>query len=178
MATGPGGEGAAVLNFSPSATTRDIAAKARLKAAFVVCNGHERDLRRFCTDGHLTGVRIIFTRDDGMHSSGWWKNPQYARCYHLSLSFREPISGRPRDPERGEVARWVAAIFSAEQRKLLWFEPVTTKDGRVAGVVGHWRLFCNEAWEPHLPHGEVYSKRWTPKGWKSWSDVVAEKERA
>ena len=30
---------------------------------------------------------IILTRDVGYHSSGWWKNPDYERCYHLSISF-------------------------------------------------------------------------------------------
>ena len=28
---------------------------------------------------------LIYTMDEGMHSIGWWKNPDYARCYHLSL---------------------------------------------------------------------------------------------
>lgn len=30
---------------------------------------------------------IIFTRDEGAHTCGWWKNPDYERCYHLSISF-------------------------------------------------------------------------------------------
>ena len=30
---------------------------------------------------------IILTRDVGYHTSGWWKNPDYERCYHLSISF-------------------------------------------------------------------------------------------
>ena len=36
------------------------------------------------------GVQIIFTRDTGHHSSGWLKNPDYERCWHLSLSYRAP----------------------------------------------------------------------------------------
>lgn len=38
-------------------------------------------------------------------------------------------------------------------------------------TVHHYRLFCDKAWKPILPRGEVYSKDWTPADWKSWSDV-------
>ena len=31
------------------------------------------------------GITIAFTRDVGYHSSGWWKNPDFERCYHLSI---------------------------------------------------------------------------------------------
>ncbi|MCK5236435.1 MAG: hypothetical protein KAR06_05545, partial [Deltaproteobacteria bacterium] len=41
------------------------------------------------------GVMLIFTRDEGMHDAGWWKNPDYARCYHLSISFKDPATGVP-----------------------------------------------------------------------------------
>lgn len=32
---------------------------------------------------------LIFTKETGYHSSGWWKNPDFERCYHLSISFKE-----------------------------------------------------------------------------------------
>lgn len=33
------------------------------------------------------GCFLVYTRDVGHHSCGWWKNPDYERCYHLSLSW-------------------------------------------------------------------------------------------
>lgn len=40
---------------------------------------------------------IIFTRDEGAHTCGWWKNPDYERCYHLSISFPGDGTGRKRN---------------------------------------------------------------------------------
>lgn len=30
---------------------------------------------------------VIMTRDIGYHTSGWWKNPDYERCFHVSISY-------------------------------------------------------------------------------------------
>ena len=35
---------------------------------------------------------IVFTRDIGYHTSGWWKNPDYERCYH-SINSLEITNG-------------------------------------------------------------------------------------
>lgn len=43
-----------------------------------------------------TGTMLLFTRDIGHHTSGWWKNPDYERCYHLSLSFWDLANEVPR----------------------------------------------------------------------------------
>lgn len=37
--------------------------------------------------------------------------------------------------------------------------------------VYHYRLFCDEAWKPIMPRGEVYSTQFTERGWKSFSDL-------
>lgn len=47
------------------------------------------------------GLMTILTRDIGYHSSGWWKNPDFERCLHLSISFFHPIHRvpTPADPD-------------------------------------------------------------------------------
>lgn len=51
--------------------------------------------RRFwllcCLDVEEVGTRLLFSRDAGHHTSGWLKNPDYERCWHLSLSKAGPL---------------------------------------------------------------------------------------
>ncbi len=119
-----------------------------------------------------TGTLIIFTRDLGHHTSGWWKNPDYERCCHLSLSFVDPLTLRPRSRDVRLTKEWVELFFGSNARSL-WCEPPYSPDGQRVDV-WHYRLFCDPSWAPILPRGEVYSKDWTPAGWKSWSDVQHE----
>jgi hypothetical protein len=108
---------------------------------------------------------VIYSRDTGHHSSGWWKNPDYERCYHLSLSFEGGHN-------RKTAERWCKALFGDNVSKL-WIEPPFSPAG-LAREVWHYRLFCDAAWQPLVPRGEVYSKDWTPADWKSWSDIHGE----
>lgn len=105
---------------------------------------------------------LIFTRDVGHHTCGWWKNPDYERCYHLSISFP---GGRSRKKEQYILQK----LFRGNCR-LLWCEPPYSEGGKKAEVY-HYRLFCNEAWEPIMPRGEVYSTQFTELGWKSFSEI-------
>lgn len=105
---------------------------------------------------------IVFTRDIGYHTIGWWKNPDYERCYHLSISF--PGGSNNRKLEH------ILDKFFGNNKRLLWCEPPYSKEGKEAGVY-HYRLFCNEKWEPIMPRGEVYSKQFTEIGWKSFSEL-------
>jgi hypothetical protein len=122
-----------------------------------------------------SGAVVIFTRDTGHHTSGWIKNPDYERCYHLSLS---PIQGyitRPDESYGVELDQeitfmWCKAFFR-EHLRLAWSESPKSALGR-AHSVWHWRVFANEAWEPIKPHGELYSTELTEKGWKSASEVL------
>lgn len=130
-----------------------------------------------CRAAHLiTGTRLIFTRDEGMHTSGWWKNPDYERCWHLSLSFIDPITQEIRDKDEELTEQWLDAFYGDEKRKL-WAEPPYTEHGK-ASKVWHYRLFCDRGWQPIIPRGEVYSKDWTPAGWLSYSDMKDAKARA
>lgn len=119
-------------------------------------------------DDRRTGTRLFFTRDGGMHSSGWFKNPDYERCYHLSLSFRDPETGASAPFDRRAAAVWLR-VFFGEHERLTWCESPKTEHGKALGV-WHWRLFCDEHWQPIKPRGEVYSRELTEAGWQSWSD--------
>lgn len=134
-----------------------------------------RYMRR-CTHVDLArGLQCIFTRSSGMHSCGWWKNSDYERCEHLSISFFEPTSSLaigvpkrlPYDRQRGAQ---IAKEFFRENVRLLWVEPPYSETGKLLDVY-HYRLFCDPSWAPILPRGEVYNRENTPAEWRSWSDV-------
>lgn len=121
-------------------------------------------------------TRLMFTRDSGHHTSGWFKNPDFERCYHLSIScWFWPAAGitahgamEVRDPEPGEVETFVDLIFGPWKR-YIWEESPKSAEGKAARV-HHYRVFCDPAWQPLMPRGEVYSREFTEKGWKSWSE--------
>lgn len=119
-----------------------------------------------------TGTLMLFTRDVGSHSSGWWKNPDYERCYHLSLSFwnMEPDEPQPAPFDHKKAEVWVRLFFHPNTN-LVWEEPASPTS---KNEVFHYRVFCNPAWEPIMPRKEVYSKDFTPAGWKSWSERTGE----
>jgi len=132
---------------------------------------------RHCRRIHQpTGTVVIFTRDTGHHSSGWFKNPDYERCLHLSLSPAPQLLIVP-SLQRAELSRktaalWVRAFFGDDMRHA-WEESPKTPQGRERGV-WHWRVFCDAAWQPMSPRGEVYSTELTEAGWKSASELGRE----
>lgn len=130
-----------------------------------------------CTGAHrASGVQFIYTRDTGMHSCGWFKNPDYERCLHLSLSFRDPESGA-RLPYNERAARdWVKAFFG-DWVRYVWTESPFSAEGKLCDV-WHHRVFCDPSWQPLIPRGEVYSREFTEKGWLSWSDARHAEEAA
>lgn len=123
-----------------------------------------------------TGTSLLFTRDIGHHSSGWFKNPDYERCYHLSLSFwdftgEEP---QPRAFEHGLAKAWVQCFYG-DWARFVWEEGPSQK--RLPNEVRHYRVFCDPAWKPIVPRGEVYTRDFIEKGWLSWSDLQHEKQK-
>lgn len=116
-----------------------------------------------------TGTVLLFTRDEGHHTSGWWKNPDYERCEHLSLSFRDPTSGQPAPRDVKLTRDWLGEFFGKEARKL-WCEPPYSPEGK-ALETWHYRLFCATNWTPIVPRGEVYGRELTEAGWLSCSDM-------
>lgn len=130
--------------------------------------------RRCRNQDRKLGATVIFTRDVGHHTSGWWKNPDYERCFHLSLSFFDPetLCHRPRDVRL--TSQFLDGFFG-RKKQLLWCEPPYSDDGKRLDV-WHYRLFCDPGWNPLKPRGEVYTRAFTEIGWKSFSDVQAQLE--
>lgn len=109
---------------------------------------------------------ITFTRDVGHHTSGWWKNPDYERCYHLSISFR---GGR----NKNAIEKILDGLFWHDKKKI-WIEPPYSEFGK-SREVWHYRLFCDQFWQPIKPRGEVYNTEFTEAGWKTYSEVQSKK---
>jgi hypothetical protein len=158
-----------------------LVADMRLRAARMTYDGRNSPAARRYIDHctryhHPTRTCLIYTRDAGMHASGWWKNPDYDRCLHLSVSFiaMEPGSFTRLPQDHKMAAKWCKIFFGEEVSKL-WIEPPFSEQGKESDVY-HYRLFCDPVWRPLIPRGEVYSKDWTPAGWKSWSDLHGEKD--
>ena len=118
-----------------------------------------------------TGTALIFTRDVGHHTKGWFKNPDYERCLHLSMHPIGHLLVGPgvRELDADTRARWLAAFFH-EHVRLAWKESPKTEVGKQIEVE-HWRVFCDATWTPILPRGEVYGTEMTEKGWKSSSEL-------
>lgn len=113
-----------------------------------------------------TGTQLLFTRDIGYHSCGWFKNPDYERCYHLSLSFWDVAANLPRPFEHKLAHTWTT-IFYGDWTRFIWEE---SNHRPIASTPHHYRVMCDQAWQPIIPRGEVYSKELTEQGWKSWSE--------
>lgn len=124
-----------------------------------------------------TGDYVILTRDTGHHTSGWWKNPDYERCIHLSLSFFDPETRERREHDHKAAAEWVDQVFH-DNKRLVWTEPPYSESGK-RNDVWHYRVFYADPdfTVPILPRGEVYTKEFTDAGWLSWSDVQAKREK-
>ena len=183
---GPPVRRSAELNLE--AHVQRVARELRVAARAGAFNGRDdnawRVYRQRCTVIDVrTGAVLIFTRDEGMHSSGWFKNPEYERCWHLSLSplagamlvgpLGEPLSTP--DLDRALTRRWVSAIFEGEL-SALWAESPKSPEGIARGV-WHWRQFVDPHWRPIVPREEVYSLELTELGWRSASQVLEEDRR-
>lgn len=134
----------------------------------------------FIVIGELT-VTAIFSRDVGHHSGGWLKNPDYERCWHLSLSFRgsdgDPLNSRrrlERAPQIHRLAKRLCECFYGPNTRYIWAEPPFSDVGKKFQV-WHYRVFADEHWFPIIPRGEVYSKELTEQGWKSFSELYGRK---
>ncbi len=121
------------------------------------------------------GITIIYTRDKGHHGNGWWKNPDYDKCYHLSIGFRDVETNEPL-PFNKEKGYEIAKMFFGDDVKLTWFESAFTGVGKKFEIC-HYRLFVDPTWQPIKPTGEVYSKLKTPASWKSFSEIHGDKAK-
>lgn len=96
---------------------------------------------------------IIITFDVGYHNSGWWKNSQYDRCLHLSISMNDGKNVSKSTEE--EINAWIDLVFKdthPDAMKWLWHET-----GFKHKTVDHYRLFYSKITnQPILPQGQVY----------------------
>lgn len=126
------------------------------------------DSCRWILDRHL--MTIILTRDAYHHLSGWWKNPDYERCWHLSMAFYDRHwQSKDKDVKKTEL--FLSYIFGKHKTKI-WTEPPYSERGKKMGI-WHYRLFCDERWIPIIPRKEVYSKDFTEPEWMSYSELQA-----
>lgn len=151
-----------------------LVAFARLRAKHRFYDGSEdmwlmRHCRHLYAISPEASARMIYTRDIGHHMSGWWKNPEYERCLHLSISFCVNPTDAPL-PYDHKQAEKIARAFFGDDTSKAWVEPPYSKDGIKCGV-HHYRVFCDQRWHPIIPKGEVYSRENTPAGWKSFSEL-------
>jgi hypothetical protein len=154
-----------------------LVAFARLRSQRMAYDGTvcPRNLKLMRSCAHLyrvdlrTSAALIFTRDIGHHENGWWKNPSYEQCEHLSISFKVNPTDEP-VPYMPKVAETIARAFFGDDVRKVWVEPPVTPEG-ISNGVHHHRLFCDQMWNAILPHGEVYSRKDTPAGWKSFSEI-------
>lgn len=132
--------------------------------------------RSTCTGRHMKeGVTILLTRDTGHHTCGWWKNPDYEACIHLSLSFFDPETKMPRKKDRKITDSIIERVFGPT-KNFIWSEPPYSEQGKRMDV-WHYRVFYDPQFlAPILPRGEVYNKEFTEAGWLSWSDYQAKQK--
>ncbi len=159
-----------------------VAGELRRRAKHGLFNGRvgpegRRYIGHCIVDDETTRTRLIFTRDTGHHTSGWLKNPDYERCWHLSTSSMPsalvlPSAMLAAELDRKTLAGWVGAFFGADV-SYVWSESPKSAVGKERGV-WHWRLFCDEHWQPHLARKEIYSLDFTPADWRSASQVIGE----
>ncbi len=121
--------------------------------------------------------RTVFTRDEGMHTSGWWKNPDYERCLHLSLSFLDTES-KESAPHDHKLAKEWCELFFGDWVRLIWAEHPFSDHGRQHDV-WHYRVFVHSDWRTALlPRAEVYTREFTERGWQSWSDLHSQPQES
>lgn len=114
-------------------------------------------------------LTVAVILDHGMHASGWFRNSDYDRCLHLSLScpgkvlpvvIREDRPGKPVGAgflpiPSAEVDLWARLCFGDDER-WLWHE-----SGQYMRHVVHLRLFLDQNNQPIMPEGDVYNlKPW------------------
>lgn len=118
--------------------------------------------------GESVCMGIAFTQDEGHHTCGWWKNPDYDRCEHLSLSFWEQPGGKPLPRDPVKTKQFIEHFFG-DYARLVWAEGPSSELGKKADI-WHYRVFYASDWKtPILPRGEVYTKEFTEAGWLSSS---------
>lgn len=109
--------------------------------------------------GDPVQVSTLLSFDVGPHASGWWRNSEYERCWHLSLAARD--SRGFVDLPRDDLMAWTA-LELGDDRRMAWTEPPAGIFDQYRNVPAsrfttHVRLFCDQQNRPIQPTGEVYT---------------------
>ncbi len=117
-------DGSTMILFPPYTPIFLMVSEMRRRARHGLYSGtgtpENMKLIRHCTGEYIldeTQCIMIFTRDEGMHSLGMFKNPDYERCFHLSLSFRSNLTGEPIAKDNVLTNLLVGGFFSSEDQK-------------------------------------------------------------
>lgn len=114
-----------------------------------------------------TATRVLFTRDAGMHTSGWMRNPDYERCLHLSLS-PAPMEPETLASQEEIEVFWVRAFFG-DTRRWTWMEGPKSVEGKRA------LDFVAEGLRAESRHGDD-DLRWAEKKAKEAIEDRAQEE--
>jgi hypothetical protein len=166
--------------FGVGAAKMEVALRMRINALKMVLvdgafNGlsipwSESVLKNYMAIHRPSGTVLTYTHDEGYHTSGWWKNPDYERCLHLSLSFHDPETGKPAPGGYRFTNEWLD-VFFGESRRLLWCEPLALPE-EGSFEVWHYRLFCDASWNPMPPEREAPTAEFAARGWKRWPELT------
>jgi len=114
-------------------------------------------------------ISLIASEDRGTHASGWWRNSDYDRCWHLSLCAMEnrgALRAQFADLPPADRTYWPRAVFGSHL-DLAWIEPPASKldphrHAPASAYTTHVRVFLDQGGHPIRPEGEVYTlKPWT-----------------
>lgn len=126
------------------------------------------ELRRWVSPS-VTGlpitISILASHDEGTHVSGWWRNSDYDRCWHLSLCAM--VGYEYLDLPEADRRAWGRAVFG-KHLAIAWIEPPASKldpyrNAPASAYTTHIRVFLDREGHPIKPEGEVYTL-------KPWAD--------
>jgi hypothetical protein len=129
-----------------------------------------------------TGTEIFYNRDhDPVLANVTLKNHDLARCRHLSLGFwKGRFSNDNLEGElRGELRRvkleneemrtaWLKAFFGHDLSRV-WVCAPLTEEGRQYNIK-HYRLFCDEKWQPLPRTAGIAKSPMHALGWNLWGE--------
>lgn len=130
----------------------------------VVPQYEERDTHRLAAEVQIS---LIYSFDHGPHASGWWRNSDYDRCFHLSFA---ALNGSAYvDMPEIDRRAWPRAFFG-DNVAMAWWEPPAAegdpyRNAPASRYTHHVRLFIDRATgRPIVPAGEVYTLKPWPEG--------------
>lgn len=126
-------------------------------------HGQRRWVRPSVTREPGLTVSLIASHDQGTHASGWWRNSDYDRCWHLSICAIH--GGMYADLPDVDLRAWSRGVFG-KHLTLAWIEPPASKldlyrTAAASAYTTHVRVFLDRQGHPIQPEGEVYTlKPW------------------